>query len=59
MAQTRFPQFELHAGALRLALRPDLGGSIAGLWHRDTPVLRCTEPGALEEPRRRTGSARA
>ena len=51
MAQTRFPQFELHAGALRLALRPDLGGSIAGLWHRDTPVLRCTEPGALEEPR--------
>ena len=27
--------FELHAGALRLALRPDLGGAIAGLWHRD------------------------
>ena len=23
--------FELHAGALRLALRPDLGGAIAGL----------------------------
>jgi aldose 1-epimerase len=51
MAQTRTPQFELHAGALRLALRPDLGGSIAGLWHRATPVLRTTEPGALEEPR--------
>jgi aldose 1-epimerase len=36
--------FELHAGALRLALRPDFGGCIAGLWHRDTPVLRCIEP---------------
>ena len=43
--------FELHAGALRLALRPDLGGSIAGLWHRDQPVLRCTEPAALAAPR--------
>ncbi|MDO9316368.1 MAG: aldose 1-epimerase [Burkholderiaceae bacterium] len=39
--------FELHAGALRLALRADLGGSIAGLWHRDIPILRSTEPGAL------------
>ncbi len=39
--------FELHAGALRLALRPDLGGSVAGLWHRDTPILRSVEPGAL------------
>ncbi|MDL2338457.1 MAG: aldose 1-epimerase [Pseudomonadota bacterium] len=39
--------FELHAGALRLALRADLGGSIAGLWHRDTPILRSTEPGSL------------
>jgi len=42
---------ELNAGALRLALRPDLGGSIAGLWHRGTPVLRSTEPAALEGPR--------
>ena len=41
------PSFELHAGALRLALRPDLGGSIAGLWHRDTPILRSAEPAAL------------
>jgi len=41
------PSFELHAGALRLALRPDLGGSIAGLWHRDAPVLRSVEPAAL------------
>ena len=39
--------FELRAGALRLALRPDLGGSVAGLWHGDTPLLRSTEPGKL------------
>lgn len=38
---------ELHAGALRLALRADLGGSIAGLWHRDMPILRSTDPGVL------------
>jgi aldose 1-epimerase len=43
--------FELHAGALRLALRPDLGGCIAGLWHRDTPILRSTAPGALDNAR--------
>jgi aldose 1-epimerase len=42
---------ELHAGALRLAVRPDLGGSIAGLWHRDLPVLRSTEPAALASSR--------
>jgi aldose 1-epimerase len=41
------PHFELHAGALRLALRPDLGGSVAGLWHRHLPVLRSVEPAAL------------
>jgi aldose 1-epimerase len=51
MAATHVDSFELHAGALRLALRPDLGGAIAGLWHRGTPVLRSTEPGALEAPR--------
>ena len=45
------PSFELHAGALRLALRPDLGGSVAGLWHRDTAVLRSTEPAALSGSR--------
>lgn len=39
---------ELHAGALRLAVRPDLGGSIAGLWHGDTPLMRSTEPADLE-----------
>jgi aldose 1-epimerase len=42
---------ELRSGALRLALRPDLGGSIAGLWHHHVPVLRSTEPHALAAPR--------
>lgn len=36
--------FELRAGALRLALRPDLGGAIAGLWHHGVPVMRSEEP---------------
>lgn len=48
---TATPNFELHAGALRLALRPDLGGCIAGLWHRDLPVLRSSEPAALATAR--------
>ena len=39
--------FELHAGALRLAVRADIGGTIAGLWHRDTPILRSTSPADL------------
>jgi aldose 1-epimerase len=43
--------FELHAGALRLALRPDLGGSIAGLWHRETAVLRSCDPAQLSGAR--------
>jgi len=43
--------FELHAGALRLALCPDLGGCIAGLWHRDMPILRSVEPAALTSSR--------
>jgi aldose 1-epimerase len=51
MTGTATPSFELHAGALRLALRPDLGGCIAGLWHRDTPILRGAEPGALATSR--------
>jgi aldose 1-epimerase len=42
---------ELTHGALRLALRPDLGGCIAGLWHGDLPVLRSNEPAALETSR--------
>jgi len=43
--------FELHAGALRLALRPDVGGSIAGLWHGEMPVLRSVPPATLETSR--------
>ncbi|WP_367847085.1 aldose 1-epimerase [Rhodoferax sp. WC2427] len=41
----------LQAGPLRLAVRPDLGGSLAGLWHQGRPVLRSTEPGLLTGPR--------
>lgn len=48
---TAADRFELHAGAMRLALRPDLGGCIAGLWHRDVPILRSAEPAALAGPR--------
>ena len=39
---------ELRAGELRLALRPDLGGAIAGLWLGDLPVLRSSEPTDLD-----------
>jgi len=42
---------QLRVGALRLALRPDLGGSIAGLWLGDLPVLRSTAAAALETSR--------
>jgi aldose 1-epimerase len=38
---------ELHSGPLRLALRPDLGGCIAGLWHNELAVMRSTEAAAL------------
>ena len=41
------PGLELHAGDLRLALRPDLGGAIAGLWLKGLPVMRSTEPAEL------------
>lgn len=41
------PVTELQAGALRLALRPDLGGCIAGLWHGDRPVLHSFDPAQL------------
>lgn len=51
MSTTPASYFELHAGALRLALRPDLGGCIAGLWHRDVPVLRSGDPAALTASR--------
>jgi len=42
---------ELVAGELRLAVRPDLGGSIAGLWHGTTPLMRSTEPAELQAAR--------
>jgi aldose 1-epimerase len=42
---------ELRAGSLRLALRPDLGGCIAGLWRGDVAALRSGEPGVLEGSR--------
>jgi aldose 1-epimerase len=45
------PPVELHAGDLRLALRPDLGACIAGLWRGDLPVLRSSEPQALASSR--------
>ncbi len=48
---TAHPGFELHAGALRLALRPDLGGCIAGFWHHAQPLLRSTEPAELASSR--------
>jgi len=42
---------ELRAGDLRLALRPDLGGAIAGFWLGDTAVLRSTEATELSGAR--------
>ena len=42
---------ELRADALRLVLRPDLGGAIAGLWHGDVPVLvSAADALALDSP---------
>ncbi len=46
MSQTHLGH-ELHAGAMRLAVRPDLGGAIAGWWHGATPLMRSTPSGAL------------
>ncbi|NBU44980.1 MAG: aldose 1-epimerase [Betaproteobacteria bacterium] len=42
---------ELHSGNLHCALRPDLGGCLAGLWLGDEPVLRSTAPQALKSAR--------
>jgi len=47
--QSRDDTVELRSGALRLALRPDLGGCVAGLWHHHLPVWRSTEPHALRK----------
>jgi aldose 1-epimerase len=50
-AATLAPALELQAGALRLALRPDLGGAIAGFWHDTTPVLHSCEAAELKASR--------
>jgi len=42
---------ELNQGPLRLALRPDMGGSVAGLWREGLEVMRSTEPAALASAR--------
>jgi aldose 1-epimerase len=42
---------ELNQGLLRLALRPDLGGAVAGLWRDGVPVMRSTEPAELDSAR--------
>lgn len=42
---------ELRAGELRLHLRPDLGGCIAGLWLGELPVLRSVDGAALPSVR--------
>ena len=42
---------ELQQGPLRLALRPDCGGAIAGLWIDGLPVLRSCEPQHLASVR--------
>lgn len=39
---------QLQQGAMRLALRPDLGAAVAGLWFDGLPVLRSCEPQALQ-----------
>ncbi|MBP6898794.1 MAG: aldose 1-epimerase [Burkholderiaceae bacterium] len=43
---------QLRAGALRLALRPDLGAAITGLWFDGLPLLRSSDlPQALSSAR--------
>lgn len=42
---------ELRAGELRLALRADLGGCLAGFWRAGLPILRSTEPAELASAR--------
>ncbi|MDB5816963.1 MAG: aldose 1-epimerase [Rhizobacter sp.] len=42
---------ELRSDLLRMVLRADIGGSIAGLWRGDVPVLRSADPLTLSMPR--------
>jgi aldose 1-epimerase len=51
MTHTPGSPIDMHAGELRLALRPDLGGSIAGLWLGELPVMRCADPAAMASAR--------
>jgi aldose 1-epimerase len=51
MQTVHMTPLELRAGDLRLALRADLGGAIAGLWRGTTPVLRSSESAELSTPR--------
>ncbi|HSV59238.1 MAG TPA: aldose 1-epimerase, partial [Variovorax sp.] len=50
---------ELHAGELQLALRPDLGASIAGFWRAGLPVLRSGDAAVLDKPNAGAGFAMA
>ncbi|MED5620801.1 aldose 1-epimerase [Ideonella sp. BN130291] len=51
MTHTSGSSIEMRAGDLRLALRPDLGGCIAGLWLGELPVMRSADPAALASVR--------
>jgi aldose 1-epimerase len=51
IAQTSTNAVELRAGELRLALRPDLGGCLAGLWLGELPVMVSVEPSQLQQSR--------
>jgi aldose 1-epimerase len=42
---------ELRCGPLRAQVLPALGGSLAGLWLGDEPVLRSSPPAQLDSPR--------
>ncbi len=55
MTQNKNTPLELRNGALRLVLRPDLGGCMAGLWLGDLPVLRSTDAAALATSRLSAG----
>jgi aldose 1-epimerase len=50
-ATTNPIDLELRAGSMRLALRADLGGCLAGLWHGELPVLLSTESADLRAVR--------
>lgn len=39
----------LRCEPLRLVVRPDLGGSVAGFWHRDLPIWRSDDDGTLAD----------